>query len=291
MPNTPTYNYTNIGGSEFPGAGLNPQSAIPNPQSPMSIPECPRILVVDFDGTITLRNEWPNIGEVNHRMVAFLLRAYNHGYKIILDTCRSGKSLQQVLDFCDRHGIRFAAVNENLPDLILLFGSDTRKISGYFRIDDQAGNHNRPDIWPADLRAIWEEACGPIGVAPGSRIETDELSVALVALANEILRARAKHPTNRYLDVAILEELYEAMAPNVRSHIHTPPVQSSPAEWSLSPGNPEWLQVACVAMRIYMEGSTPLDAPDNFGSSNAQNCLYHAGYSARAALHAANVPD
>jgi hypothetical protein len=247
---------------------------------------------VDFDATITLRNEWPNIGTPNLRMIAFLLRAYNHGYKLVLDTCRSGKPLEQAVDFCDRHGIRFAAVNQNLPSQIEVFGSDPRKISGYFRIDDQAGNADRPDIWPADLRAIWEEACGPIGVVPGSHIETDELSVALVELANEIQRARAKHPTNRFLDLAILEELYEAVAPNVECQwALTRPVEEAPIEWSLSPGNPEWLQVATVAMRILLEGSTPLDTPDYFGSGNAQNCLYHAGDAARAALRAAGVPD
>ena len=69
------------------------------------------------------------------------------------------------------------------------------------------------------------------------------ITEALSALADEIARARERF--------ALREKLGEALGEEV-------------GEWAQSdaqdiPGNIEALHVACVAMRIYMEGSTPLN--------------------------------
>ena len=61
-------------------------------------------------------------------------------------------------------------------------------------------------------------------------------------LAAEITRACGKFPDNRLLVDALAEELGEAAREDL----------------PCVPGNREWLQVACVAMRLYMEGT-----PDN----------------------------
>ena len=57
-------------------------------------------------------------------------------------------------------------------------------------------------------------------------------------LAAELAHARRKFPHGRLLVEALCEELGEAAR----------------SEDPASPGNREWLQVACVAMRLYTEG-------------------------------------
>ncbi len=116
-----------------------------------------------------------------------------------------------------------------------------------------------------------------------------ETRKALDLLATEIRRARAKHPTNRFLDIALTEELGEAVAPNTTRDLISSP---SPDPQFLQPGNIEWLHVACVALRIYMEGSTPLeDGPEKFGSYTVQGQFHYLGQSAHEALHSLGVLD
>ena len=72
-------------------------------------------------------------------------------------------------------------------------------------------------------------------------MEQISLTDALVALADEITRAREKFKPREMLGEALGEEV---------------------GEWARSedrdqPGNEEALHIACVALRIYSEGSTP----------------------------------
>lgn len=68
---------------------------------------------------------------------------------------------------------------------------------------------------------------------------------ALASLAQELARAREKFPDVRLALCALVEELGEA-------------VRRRPA---YAPGNREWLQVACCALRLYQEGD-PAAAKD-----------------------------
>ena len=92
---------------------------------------------VDFDGTLSF-GEFPAVGPVNKRLVDFLLRRQMHGDKIILWTCRAGKPLNDAVDFCSRYGLIFDAVNDNLPEIVELYGSNSRKITCDVYIDDRA---------------------------------------------------------------------------------------------------------------------------------------------------------
>lgn len=59
------------------------------------------------------------------------------GARLILWTCRSGRLLQDAVEWCSERGIVFDAVNENLPDIIEYFGGDTRKVYAHEYIDDK----------------------------------------------------------------------------------------------------------------------------------------------------------
>ena len=85
-----------------------------------------KIIAVDFDGTLC-ENKWPEIGAVNEDLIAYLHSQRRAGAKIILWTNRVG-------------GLIFDCVNENLPEVIKEFGSDTRKIFAHEYIDDRMHN-------------------------------------------------------------------------------------------------------------------------------------------------------
>lgn len=84
-------------------------------------------IAVDFDGCLCTRN-WPEIGEPNWNAIHELIRRKARGDKIILWTCRDGKQLEDAVMWSYNHGLKFDAVNENLPAHKEYFGNDTREI-------------------------------------------------------------------------------------------------------------------------------------------------------------------
>ncbi|MEY8573688.1 hypothetical protein AALD01_04655 [Oscillospiraceae bacterium 21-37] len=95
------------------------------------------IIAVDFDGTLCA-NKYPDIGEANEQVIAYIQSMKAFGYRIILWTCRSGDLLQNAVKWCEHQGIVLDAVNENPPDIIEYFGGDTRKIYASEYIDDKS---------------------------------------------------------------------------------------------------------------------------------------------------------
>lgn len=95
-----------------------------------------KIIAVDFDGTLC-ENKYPEIGKPNLTLIADLIMRKRHGDRVILWTCRSGRELVDAVRWCAEHKLIFDAVNENLPDVIKTFGSDTRKIFANEYIDDR----------------------------------------------------------------------------------------------------------------------------------------------------------
>lgn len=96
----------------------------------------PKIIAVDCDGTL-FENKWPDLGEANTVLIEHLLQEQRDGAKIILWTCRCGEMLTNAVLACLEEGLKFDAVNENLPEIIRDFGSDTRKIFANEYIDDK----------------------------------------------------------------------------------------------------------------------------------------------------------
>ena len=95
-----------------------------------------KIIAVDFDGTLC-ENDWPEIGRPNEELIEHLLERQKNGDKLILWTCRIDEMLQEAVTWCKENGLIFDAVNENLPEIIKNFGSDTRKIFANEYIDDR----------------------------------------------------------------------------------------------------------------------------------------------------------
>ena len=95
-----------------------------------------KIIAVDFDGTLC-ENKWPEIGAANEELIEYLRDRQKNGDKLILWTCRVDDMLRKAVEWCKERELIFDAVNENLPEIVENFGSDTRKIFANEYIDDR----------------------------------------------------------------------------------------------------------------------------------------------------------
>ena len=95
------------------------------------------ILAVDFDGTLSL-GTWPDVGPANEKLFRFLKKRKNEGDRLILWSCRVGKPLEEAVAWCRENDLEFDAVNDNLPEVIEIYGTNSRKISCDYYIDDKA---------------------------------------------------------------------------------------------------------------------------------------------------------
>lgn len=98
----------------------------------------PRIIAVDFDGTLC-KSAYPEIGEPIPYAIQYITRAKAAGNILILHTCRNGKHLDDALAWCAARGITFDYVNENTPENIARYG-DTRKIYADLYFDTNSLN-------------------------------------------------------------------------------------------------------------------------------------------------------
>ena len=95
------------------------------------------IIAVDFDGTLC-ESKYPEIGSPNMSLIRVLIQKREAGDKIILWTCRAGEYLDNAVKWCRDFGLTFDTVNENLPEILELWGNDSRKITADIYIDDRA---------------------------------------------------------------------------------------------------------------------------------------------------------
>lgn len=92
-------------------------------------------IAVDFDGTI-VDHEYPGIGK--EKLFAFqtLKELEKLGALLILWTFRTGKELDEAVEYCRKNGLEFYAVNKNYPEEIF-DGTMSRKIDADIYIDDK----------------------------------------------------------------------------------------------------------------------------------------------------------
>lgn len=69
------------------------------------------VIAVDFDGTI-VTHEYPNIGK-NIGAIHVLKRLIANGHQLILNTMRSGKELDEAVEYLKNEGIELYGINEN----------------------------------------------------------------------------------------------------------------------------------------------------------------------------------
>ena len=77
----------------------------------------PPILAVDFDGTITRDNDFPNCGELMPGAKEVLKELHELGCIVILYTCRVGQDLVAAVKHCRHNKIPIDYVNRNIPQI------------------------------------------------------------------------------------------------------------------------------------------------------------------------------
>lgn len=96
------------------------------------------IISVDYDGIIVADGNWPNPGEVIPDAVESINRLHDSGFCIIINSCRIGKAEENLIENLKQLGIKHCRVNENCPERIKRYETDTRKISADLYIDDRS---------------------------------------------------------------------------------------------------------------------------------------------------------
>ncbi len=106
------------------------------------------IIAVDFDGTI-VEHRYPDIGK--EKLFAFetLRQLQNMNHQLILWTFRTGKTLDEAVEFCRERGLEFYAVNRSYPEEIFDETVVSRKIQADVFIDDRnvGGFPGWGEIW------------------------------------------------------------------------------------------------------------------------------------------------
>lgn len=106
------------------------------------------IIAVDFDGTI-VEHKYPAIGR--ERLFAFetLKALQKDHHQLILWTYRSGRELEEAVEFCRKNGVEFYAVNKNYPEEEFDEKTMSRKIQADIYIDDRnvGGLPGWGEIW------------------------------------------------------------------------------------------------------------------------------------------------
>jgi hypothetical protein len=99
------------------------------------LPKNSLLIAVDFDGTI-VEDDYPRVGPAKIFAFDTLLELQQKGHRLILWTYRYGQRLQEAVDFCQKNGLEFYAVNKSYPEE-KFDGSISRKVNADVFIDDR----------------------------------------------------------------------------------------------------------------------------------------------------------
>ncbi|MDR1120075.1 MAG: hypothetical protein LBM08_04080 [Dysgonamonadaceae bacterium] len=93
------------------------------------------IIAVDFDGTI-VEHEYPKMGkEIPFAIDSLKKLQEEDQHMLILWTVRDGELLEEAVQFCEKRGLKFYAVNKNYPEEDSSTAS--RKINADLYLDDR----------------------------------------------------------------------------------------------------------------------------------------------------------
>ncbi len=104
-------------------------------------------IAVDFDGTI-VEHQYPDIGKELLFAFETLKELQKQDHQLILWTYRSGKELEEAMEFCRERGVEFYAANKNYPEE--QWDPDSpRKIQADVYIDDRnlGGFPGWSEVW------------------------------------------------------------------------------------------------------------------------------------------------
>lgn len=96
-----------------------------------------KIIAIDFDGTL-FEDNYPNVGAPIWETINRAKEEQKKGALLILWTCRYGDELDVAIKACAEVGLVFEAVNENAPQVIQAWKTDSRKIFANEYWDDRA---------------------------------------------------------------------------------------------------------------------------------------------------------
>ena len=99
--------------------------------------KCVAIIVIDFDDTITIADEFPEIAPMRKGARKVINKYYDRGHCIIINTCRDGIYQDMAKDWLIANGIKFCHINDNCDVRKKQYHNDTRKIGGHIFIDDK----------------------------------------------------------------------------------------------------------------------------------------------------------
>ena len=98
--------------------------------------EIPLKIAVDFDGTI-VEHRYPDIGKDILFAFETLHALQKQKHLLVLWTYRSGKELDEAVEYCRQNGIEFYAVNKSYPEEEFNETYASRKIEADIFIDDR----------------------------------------------------------------------------------------------------------------------------------------------------------
>lgn len=100
------------------------------------------IIAIDFDGVL-VKDEFPEIGEPDWGMVSAVWRLGFTDHELILWTSRVDERLEEAIQWCKEHDLKFICVNSNTPSNLAEYGTDPRKAFADVYIDDRACGYTR----------------------------------------------------------------------------------------------------------------------------------------------------
>ena len=113
-----------------------------------------KIFAIDFDGTL-VENNYPEIGKPKLNIINFCKERQRLGDTIILWTCRTGRYLEEALEFlCNRYTFIPDYINENAPYDKEIYPIEGRKINADYYIDDKAISVYNIDILEEKLNKM-----------------------------------------------------------------------------------------------------------------------------------------
>ena len=146
-----------------------------------------KIIAIDFDGTI-VEDEWPEIGNIKHRVVEQMIKEEEKGTYIIIWTCRSGEEIQEMQNWLDEQCIPYDRINANAPWILDAQEAEKTMDNGSDDVFEPPGeedekNNDEPEglnaiVLPGQM--IRQEPCqnaGPVQRGHGESVQHPENGV------------------------------------------------------------------------------------------------------------------